>query len=69
MALFSTGLYAATAQRMTSQNLYRFESPTCTSTRYEGSVNLTTSDTKEVDLVEYQGYVLNKSLKYPPTTR
>ena len=65
MALFATGLYAATAHADDYAKTYTVSNrATVHVDTDDGSVNVTTSDTKEVEFrVEYQGYVLNKSLE------
>jgi len=65
MALFATGLYAAAAHADDYAKTYTVSNrATVHVDTDDGSVNVTTSDTKEVEFrVEYQGYVLNKSLE------
>jgi putative adhesin len=64
MALFATGLFAAAAHADDYAKTYTVSNrATVRVDTDDGSVNVTTSDTKEVEFrVEYQGYVLEKSL-------
>ena len=65
MALFATGLYAATAHADDYAKTYAVSNrATVHVDTDDGSVNVTTSDTKNVEFrVEYEGYELHKSLE------
>ena len=65
MALLTTGLYAATVRADDYAKTYTVSNRASVHVDTDdGSVNVVTRDTKQVEFrVEYQGYVLNKSLE------
>jgi len=65
MALFATGLYAATAHADDYAKTYTVSNrATVHVDTDDGSVNISTGDTKQVEFrVEYEGYELHKSLE------
>jgi putative adhesin len=65
MALFATGLYAATAHAEDYAKTYTVSNrATVHVDTDDGSVNVTTGDTKNIEFrVEYEGYELHKSLE------
>ncbi|HEV7359262.1 MAG TPA: hypothetical protein VGN99_14805, partial [Steroidobacteraceae bacterium] len=65
MALFATGLFAATAHADDYAKTYTVSNrATVHVDTDDGSVNISTGDTKQIEFrVEYEGYELHKSLE------
>jgi hypothetical protein len=69
MAILATGLFAATVRADDFEKTFTVVNrPSVHVDTNDGSVNVTTGDTKQVQFhVEYQGYELNKSLEIEAT--